>query len=803
MALGYEILLMRLFSIIQWYHYAYMIISLALLGYGISGAVISLFRQRLLQHFQAVYLVNLYLFGLSSVGGVLLVQQFPFNPEAMLWDGWQLFWLSLAYLCLSLPFFFAANAVALSMIRYQQTIGKIYAFDLAGAGLGSLAIVLVLFVLHPFNVIYGLASLTLLIILLASKELLATPLLSHMWWKDKINLSVTLVASISIVVLIMARPDLVISPYKSLSQAMRIEGARIIQETSSPLGLLTVVENTQMPFRHVPGLSLNATSGPLPQLGLFIDGDGMSAITQFPDSLDKLAYLNQLTSALPYQLNTPGHALILGGGTGTAVLQALLNRVEKVDVVELNPQIIELLREDYADYAGRLYHRPEVSLHTTDARGFIAASTQAYDLIQFDMLDSYGPSIGGLYTLHENYLYTVDAISAYLQHLNKHGYLAITRWISLPPRDSLKLFVTVIDALHRLGIEQASRHLLLIRSWQTSTLVIKRSPLGLHEINRLRQFCAQYAFDAVFYPGISQQESNRYNKLRQDDYYLGSQALLSEQREEFIAGYKFKLQPATDEQPYFFNYFKWSSLAEIVSLRHKGGMPLLETGYLVLLFVLAQAILISLFLILLPNSILLARGPAQPAETSHTRIAIYFFSLGLAFLFIEIGFMQRFILFLHHPLYAASTVLCSFLVFAGLGSAWSKRSLGRLTAKQLSHYAIIGIAVFALVYLVLLGKLFAVLIALPLWAKIPLSVLLIAPLAFCMGMPFPNGLTRLAELAPDRVAWAWGINGCASVISAVLATLIAIQVGFTTLIITAIILYLMAGMTFPEKRSLN
>lgn len=803
MAIAYEILLMRLFSIIQWHHYAYMIISLALLGYGISGAIIAIMQQRLLKYFVPAYLLNLYLFGLSAVVCFLVVQLIPFNPEEMLWDLRQLLWLSLAYLVLSLPFFFAANAVALAMIRYRDAIPRIYGIDLFGAGLGSLAVILLLFTALPFDTLYILGSGGLLITLLASWEMRAKQYRFSDWCKSKTTLSLFVMILATILLWSSYRPGLHLSPYKGLSQALQIEGTEVITQRSSPLGLITVVENKQIPFRHAPGLSLNASQEPAAQLGVFTDSDSMSVITRYPDASEKLAYLNQVTSALPYQLRRAQRVAILGGGTGSEVLQALMNKVPHIDVVELNPQLSRLVTGDYADYAGNIYRRPGVRLHTADARGFMTDSKMRFDLIQLAMLDSWGPSGSGLYTLHENYLFTVEAIQLYFQHLSSNAYLSLSRWVSLPPKDSLKQFATAMQALTAAGINDPATHLLMIRSWQTSTLLIKKEPVTATEISAAKRFCERNAFDLVYYPGIQADETNRYHRLQHNDFYTGTQALSGPQSEDFIAQYKFNLQPATDDRPYFFNFFKWSSLPEIWKLRGKGGLPLLEAGYLVLIAVLIQALLASLVLILLPNWLLARHKTSTPTPVSKTRLVVYFAALGLAFMFIEIAFIQRFILFLHHPVYAASGVLSSFLIFAGLGAAWSKREHSDQAIKRLALFAIVAIAVLGTFYLLLLNSLFTALMALPIWAKVPLTVVMIAPLAFCMGMPFPLGLARLTQLAPDYIPWAWGINGCASVVSAVAATLIAIHAGFSLVIMAAILCYLFAYAFFPASNRLS
>jgi len=786
-ALGYEVLLMRLFSIIQWHHYAYMIISLALLGYGASGSFISIARPWLLRRYAPAYCSNLALFGLSAVLCFLLAQRLPFNPEEVLWDWRQPLYLAQLFLLLAVPFFFAANAIALALSRHTTAIARLYAADLLGAGLGSLLIIGLLFVLFPQTALQVIGAIGLLAALVAARELRLAPR-----WQ------LAAVAGIAVLLLLPASLlELQISPYKSLPQTLRISGTHVIAQHTSPLGLLSVVESDIVPLRHAPGLSLYADS-PIPrQLGVFTDADGMTAIDYNPGQ-EPLDYLDQLTSALPYYLAEPRRVLVLGAGGGSGIRQALNHDVPHIEGVELNPQMAMLLQRDYANWSGQLYVRNGVQLHITDARGFVKRNRQDFDLIQISLLDAWGASGAGLYSLNENYLYTVEALQDYLARLAPGGYLTISRWIKLPPRDTLKLFATAVRALEAGGASDPAAQLVLIRSWQTSTLLIKRGSFTPAEIEALHKFCRTRAFDLAWYPGMPAAEANRINRLEQPYFHTAAKTLLGPEAADFMDRYKFDITPATDNRPYFFHFFKWRVLPEILALRGTGGLPLLEAGYLVLVATLLQALLLSLVLILLPLAVLRRRTANTAVAASRWRMAGYFFAIGLAFLFIEIAFMQKFILFLHHPLYAVATVLAAFLVFAGLGSAWTARlpQDGAATARAV-RYGVLLIAVLGGAYTQLLSPLFDQLIPLGMTARVAISTLLIAPLAFCMGMPFPLGLSQVGLKAPEFIPWAWGINGCASVLSAVTATLLAIQFGFTVVVLAALLLYLLAAQLFP------
>jgi hypothetical protein len=267
----------------------------------------------------------------------------------------------------------------------------------------------------------------------------------------------------------------------------------------------------------------------------------------------------------------------------------------------------------------------------------------------------------------------------------------------------------------------------------------------------------------------------------------------------FFDRYKFDIVPATDDKPYFFPFFKWRTLPELLALKEQGGLPLLEWGYPVLVATLIQAVVASLVLIVLPLWIR-ARGAGQrdQAGWSRLRIAAYFSAIGFAFMFIEIAFIQKFLLFLSHPLYAVAVVLCAFLIFAGLGSRYSGRAaaVGGASLAWPVAWPIAGIAVLATLYLIVLAALFRQLMPLPDGFKIILSIGLIAPLAFAMGMPFPLGLARVAGRTRPLVPWAWGINACASVVAAIVATLLAIHFGFGAVVLVAILLYALAAAAY-------
>jgi len=787
-ALGYEVLLMRLFTIIMWHHFAYMIIALALLGYGISGFVLTLAQRRVLKYFRPVYISCVLLFSVSAVICFLAAQALPFNSEQILWDVRQIGYLAGIFLLLTVPFLFAASVICLAFMQFGSQVSRIYAADLLGAGVGSLGIIVVLYVLYPQSTLIAISITGLATVLVANWELSATKTESRIF----VTLTLLLIAG-----MIVTPVKLDMSPYKGLPQLLHIAGTSVVAQRTSPMGLLSVVKSDKVPLRHAPGLSLAAGREPPSQLAVFTDGDNISVITRDTGKREDLAYLDEVTSAIAYHLNPVNQVLVIGAGGGTDVLQAKYHQAGHIDAVELNPLMVSLVNKTFGKFSGSLYEQHGIAVHIDDARGYLTENPRQYDLIQLSLLDAFNASASGLYALNESYLYTIEGMQLYLQRLQDQGYLAVTRWVKLPPRDTLKLFATAVTALHKSGVAGPGQHLALIRSWQTSTLLIKKTPFTPDELTSLQRFCRKRLFDIAYMPGISKAQVNRYNKLDAPLFYQGATALLSGQREAFIENYKFNLNPASDDRPYFHHFLKLSALPEIFELRNKGGMALFEWGYIILLATLVIALVASLLLVIPPWYVYRHVYRISVGKIRQSRVLLYFFAIGLAFLFIEIAFIQKFILFLHHPIFSVATTLAAFLVFAGLGSFWSLRLAASHSEFSVAAGAVLGIVLVSFIYVFGLSPLFALAANLPNLLKIIITLVLVAPLAFCMGMPLPMAITSLAQKEGSLIPWAWAVNGCASVISAVLATLLAMYIGFNMVILLAVLLYIGAVLVFP------
>ncbi|HSR73097.1 MAG TPA: hypothetical protein VLL72_12015, partial [Kiloniellales bacterium] len=577
--------------------------------------------------------------------------------------------LSLAYLLLMVPFFCAANCIGLAFLRFGGAIGRIYRFDLTGAGLGASGAIALLFLLPPWDALravpltgFGAAA---LVLAATGRRARAAGL--------------ALLAAGFLFALVLPAGSLMprLSDYKALSVAQLAPGAEIVHRDASPLSLVTVLASPEVPIRYAPGLSLAAPEGPPPQLGLYRDADQPSAIPRVESVTDAGAFLDWTIAALPYHLRQSSRVLLLGSDGGHGLLLARRHGVERIDLVEPDPAMTRTLSRRFDDYAGGLFTAEGTRLVLTTPRAFIARTAPGtYDLI---VLTGTGGA-GGLAGLSETYDLTREAFVGYLGRLAPDGLLSVSLPLSLPPRGVLKLVATAIAALRERGAADPARHLFVIRTWNRATLVVSARPLSEEMIAAGRAFAQSRGFDLVYHPGIVSEQANRFNVLAEPYLYDGTRALLGPEAGDFFARYKFDLTPARDDRPYFHDFLRWSSLPELLALSRRGAMPLIEWGPLILLATLLQAAILSALLILLPLA-LRGRVPASPDRPGRARVAGYFLALGLGFLFLEIAFMQRLTLLLGHPLYAVALVLAVFLVSAGIGAGLSPR-LARVLARR-------------------------------------------------------------------------------------------------------------------------
>ncbi|UCC22305.1 MAG: SAM-dependent methyltransferase, partial [Planctomycetota bacterium] len=334
-------------------------------------------------------------------------------------------------------------------------------------------------------------------------------------------------------------------------------------------------------------------------------------------------------------------------------------------------------------------------------------------------------------------------------------------------------------------------HIIMIRSWATATILVSPRPFSQPQIAASRKFASDRSFDLVHLPGMKPEEANLYHALEQPVYYESARQLLSPQYQTFYRNYAYNIRPANDDRPYFFDFFKWSSLPHMIRTMPRRWLPFSEWGYLVLVATLLQAVLASALFILLP--LWIAR-PVRAVRSRKLPALVYFLLLGLAYMFLEMGFIQKMTLLIGHPVFGVAVTLVGFLLFSGCGSALSAR-LSRLakTPNGIIWLAVSAIVIIGLIEITLLAFSFDLLVGFSRPIRILLGLGLTAPLAFFMGMPFPTGLKILHARATPLVPWAWGVNGFASVTGAVLGTFLAISLGFTTLAFIALACYFLAA----------
>lgn len=777
-AVGYEVLLLRLFSIVQWYHFASLILSLALLGYGAAGTFLSLAQRRLLPRAPTFLPAAAAGFGLTALAGFGLAQRVEFNPLEIVWDSGQLINFLLVYLILAVPFFFAALGIGIVLAARKDRISRIYRADLVGGAAGAAGVIALLFLFRPSGAArwLGGGGLAAAALFYAAAGGTARK---------------TAAAAVAAVLLALAWPGrwlvLELSPYKDLSRSLDIPGAEIVSERHGPSELLAALRSPEIPFRHAPGLSL-AYRGRVPeQIAIFSDGDFAGVITAALRRDDREIFRYRI-SAAPYSLVEVGRVLVLNAGGGEEVLSALVHGADQVVAVELNPRHMDLVRE-FDDFSSGLYDDERVRVAISEARIFIETTGDRYDLVQLAAASGFGAAA---HSLREDFLFTVNSFRTVFSRLKPEGALAVTMPLNLPPRDSLKIIATIAEAWRREGADPAAS-LAVVRGWDTVTVMARRTPLGETGLAALVDFADSRFFDLDYFPGISPDRADRFHRLDPPWLRQGAAALLGPGRDGFIRDYKFAIAPPTDDRPFFFRFFRWATLPELLEARERGGAFLLEWGYLLLLFALAQALVAGTVFILLP----LAATRSRRAFGRHKSSTVaYFSALGLAFLFVEIAFIQKFILYLGHPVYAASLTVASFMLFAGLGSGFSGRfspaareGKGGVPVRLFPFAA--GVTLLA--YYFFLPTVIDRTLGVPVPVKVPLAVALIAPPAFLMGMPFPMGLKRLARGSPGGIPWAWGINGFASVVSALAANLAAIHLGISAVIGLGAGLYLLAA----------
>ncbi|MFH0932860.1 MAG: hypothetical protein V1832_00900 [Nitrospirota bacterium] len=828
-SLAYEITLMRIFSVSLWYHFAFMIISIAMLGIGASGTALSLYPK--LRHLSNIGVYSL-LLGVGISMSYILSNQIPFDPMRLPWEKIQLLYIGLYYITLSVPFFFTGLIIATAFSTIGDKSGIIYGADLLGAGTGSIGILYLMSITGPDKAVFILSSVALIAsFIISGKRLKVVPL-------------VLISLIFSTLLFQPAFINLRMSPYKGLQVALKYPGAKHLKTYFSPFSMIDTFKSHAV--RFAPGLSFRYLDTLPEQIGFSIDGSEINAITAFHKGnsvapADPLRFLIYLPAALPYEISNPpkiplhppllkgdrgglqkerigfsdkmrrkDDVLILDPKGGLQVLVATLYGSKNLYKIESTPLLIKIIRDEFKDFSGNIYRD---NIWSGLGRSWLKSDYRQFDIIDISLM---GSSPSGSFGISEDYRFTVEAFREYLSHLKPAGLLSINLFILPPPRIELRLLNTIISAIEELGIKDVEKHIVAIRSWGSICILVKKSPFTLEEIEATREFSKSRRFDVIHYPGIREEEANIYIKTASNEYFTAFKKILNpETRMRFMHDYIFDISPVRDDNPFFHYYLKLRNTRQIYTIMGEKWQYFIEEGY-ILPVVFIQVILLSLFLMLLPA--FFSKPPLSPFKKGGLNrssrlikrnlmmlplenlknippllILPYFAFLGIGFMFVEITLIQKTILPLENPSYAAATVLTSILISSGIGSLLSHRISGLRSSSIITV-----IALLIIIYSILLPAISGIISPYSIPVKIISVFFTLMPLGLLMGIPFPTGLKILSEENKSLIPWAWAINGCFSVLSPILTIMLAMAIGFKMVLWLGALAYVLAFITLQR-----
>ncbi len=775
-----ELMWMRILSLRFWHHFSYLVISTALLGFGASGTLLCLARRYVAGRPRAILCGAALLLALAVPLAVRAAEAVPLNVQFLAWDFWrQATYVVALQLIFLVPLLLAGTAVGVALMDDPRRIGGHYAANLIGSGIGAAATVAMLEVMRTPQVMIALAGLA----WLAGAALVP--------WRRAAGSARALAAAAVLIGVHWLMPwQPAISQYKRLSLLDQMEGTQVLRSAEGPLGRIDVVANPRI--HDAPGLSANWPQPPPPQVLMITDGDQVSSVYQ-AGSIEDYAFLDWTTQALPYRLLSRPAVLILGAGGGEGIGLAAYHGSRRILALEVNPQVISLMNGLLRGRGGRVYQAPNVEVANQEARGYLAGGGESFELIQLSLTGGYGAAAAGVQAGQEFYLATVEAFGKMLRRLSPQGMICVTCPAETPPRSALRVLATAAEAIRRRGLPPPE-HLAMFRGMFTVSVVLFRSPISRGQLDSVRAFCDERGFDLCYLPGLRADEANRFCQLPEPYYFQAAQAILSAQAKQFFSQYLFDVGPVTDDRPYFFHFFRLRAWPEIKRQLGRLGLTHLELGYMLLLAVLTQSVPVAAVMIVLP---LAGRAGGLRGIAGKGRAFAYFLLIGAGFMLLEMCFLQRLTLYLAHPLYSAAVVIGAFLVFGGIGSQLSTR--WRRPARQVIRLAGLGVAALSGLYLAGLTPLLAATQAWPMSAKAMIVAGIVAPLAVCMGQMFPTAMRSIGLARSALVPWCWAVNGFASVVATVGATLLAIELGFTAVAALGAGAYLAAALAPPAS----
>jgi hypothetical protein len=774
-ALLLELALTRLFSVVLFYHFAFLAISIALLGLG-AGGVFAHLRKEQLARFETRALVS----RLCSINALVvpvvlvIVLRIPVSLDISKANFLRL---TAIYLASAVPFFITGLEFSVIFAREAKHVSPLYAADLAGGALACLAIVPLLNWLGGPNTVFFTA--------------VCMALGGTIWAVDRKARRSAAGRALFVLVLI----------------ALNYSG-KLFDIVYAKGGFR---DSAWVEFARWNAISRVEVDKQGNGKAIVIDADASTYLMNVDPKHWEGPWQRNLMSAPPALANVlrpRGDYAIIGPGGGVDVLRALGNGSPSVTGIEINPIIAStIMGHRYADYTYHLYQQPEVHIHVTDGRSFVRNANQQFDVVQMTLVDTWASTAAGAFALSENSLYTVEAFREYFEHLKPDGMIAITRWEFQQPREALRVVSVAMQALHEMGVANPASNFMAVSEGHLDAdgipvvVLAKRSAFSADEMARIQEHMASHPRLFLLYgppdPGLTTTSVPQAHYAASAHSF--TQLIQSNDPNYFAAHYPYDVSPVTDNAPFFFFTLKLGQIMHPKSLM-QGIDWKVNLGVAVLGMVLAISLLAVLLFLVLP----LAKG-ARGQQPRPLRL-LYFIAVGLGYILVEIAFIQRFVLFLGHPVYALTVVVFLLLLSSGAGSMVSKWWLPN-TARVWRPLLIIAVALLA--YVALLPVVLGQLVGLPFIAKLLVSAVLLVPLGFAMGMPFPTGLRALAgrdvadspvspleDAAGNLVEWAWAMNAAASVLGSVLAIIIAIQFGLNVTLGAGAAAYLVAlGLT--------
>jgi hypothetical protein len=741
-----ELSLTRLFSVVFYYHFAFLAISIALFGLG-AGGVFSYFVASL----RGTTFAKLGTLAWINAGAVVGALTFIMTRTGEL-DNWTL---AAVYFTSAIPFLCAGATVSLAISETIERVDRVYFFDLLGASAGCLALVPLLNTFGGPNTV------------IAAAVLFAVS--SAIWF----NTASEGRGRAAAVLLALALVGLMF-----LNATQHWLDVRWAKGQALP-------EEKFVKWNSFSRIALTLEKGNTGQHLIVIDADASTGIPPYHwDNLDPKTRFNLLHQGpgFPYLIRPAAKTLIIGPGGGWDVARAFASGSKDITGVEINPIIANtLMKERFPHLNNRLYFRPEVKIHVEDGRSFVRRSPEKYQVIQATLVDTWASTAAGAFALSENNLYTSDAFYDYLTHLTDDGFLAFTRWGFEPPRESLRLLTLAMEALDRLGERQPAKHVIVVREnsnllqgWGAQdTVLISRKPFSADDYSRARIGAIDSRMETIYVPGDG--PTTEFAKL-----------LLAPDTEAFLESYPFDVRSVDDDRPFFFYTVQPRDLWAFVMNASRDTADYKINRAVPLLFSLVGiSILATAVILVLPRLML---GSRLPRERHVFAFLFYFLSIGVGYILIQVALIQKFVLFLGHPTYALTVIIFSMLIASGIGSAMSRRVIAGSDARL--RVVLIAIAVLVAILAFVAGPITHSLVSLPILLKIVIAIALIAPAGFLMGMPFPTGLSKLEEMHHASVRWAWSLNAASSVLGSAGAIFLAIYIGLRMTVLVGAAFYI-------------